>query len=133
MTSLLDRFTAPAEPEGGTLTQPYRPDARPFWLGIPGLDPAYPSPADAELAARIAAEACAVHAHGMTAIMAPFIGKSPAQKYLDWLLDARTDLEAWLRRYALRVTCDRADGADASGILSAAAQVAAFVNPGRRR
>lgn len=133
MTSLLDRFTGTDEPDGGTMTQPQRPSARPFWTGIPGLDPGCPAPADRELAARIAAEACAVHVHGMTATQALLMRKSPAEKYLIWLLEATDDLEAWVRRYALRVTCERAGDAEPGDILDAAGQLAAFVYPGRRR
>jgi hypothetical protein len=131
--TVLDRFTAPAEPEEGPVTQPRRPSGRPFWTGIPGLDPGVPAPADRELAARIAAEACAVHVHGMTATMQLLMRKSPAEKYLAWLLDAADDLEAWVRRYALRVTCDRAGDAEPGDILDAAWQTVAFVYPGRRR
>ena len=134
MTTLFDRFAASAEPEEGIVTQPRRPSARPFWAGIPGLDPAVPAPADRELAARIAAEACAVHVHGMTAIMPVLMRrKSPAEKYVAWLLDADDDLEAWVRRYALRVTCERAGDAEPGDILDAAWQAVAFVYPGRRR
>lgn len=134
MTSLIDRFTGTDEPEGGTMTQPHaRPYGRPFWTGIPGLDPGCPAPADRELAARIAAEACAVHTHGMTATQALLMRKSPAEKYLAWLLDAADDLEAWTRRYALRLTCERAGDAEPGDILDAAGQLAAFVYPGRRR
>lgn len=137
MTSLVERFAGTAEPEGNPVTQPYaRPFDRPYWLGVPGLDPAVPAPADRELAARIAAEACAVHVHGMTATMPLLMRRrSLADKYLAWLLDAGDDLEAWTRRYALRVTCDRAGAGDAEpgDILDAAGQLAAFVYPVRRR
>ena len=133
MTPLLDRFTASAEPEEGIVTQPRRPSARPFWTGIPGLDPGVPAPADRELAARIAAEACAVHVDGMTATLGLLLRKSPAERYLAWLLEAGDDLESWVRRYALRVTCDRAGDAEPGDILDAAWQTVAFVYPGRRR
>jgi hypothetical protein len=138
MTLLLDRFAATAEPEGDTVTQPYRPDARPFWLGIPGLDPAYPPPADPMLTARLAAEACANHVHGYTATMGGVVfGKSAAQKYLEWLLKAGgDDFEAWTRRYALRVTCDRVwrtEDIDPGDVLKAADLTVDFIFPGRRR
>lgn len=141
MTSLLDRFTGTAEPEGGTVTQPYRPGERPFWLGIPGLDLAVPAPADRDFAARLAAEACATYVHGMTATMArPLVSwgrKNAAEVYLAWLLKAGSDdLDAWTRRYCLRVTCDRVgpDGDVAPGAVLEAADLAAdFLYPGRRR
>jgi hypothetical protein len=137
VTSLLDRFTGTDEPEGEPVTQPYRPDARPFWLGIPGLDPAYPPPADPMLTAHLAAEACANHVHGYTATMGGALwGKSAAEKYLAWLLDFRDDMEAWVRRYALRVTCDRVwrnGDIDPGDVLKAADLTVDFVYPGRRR
>jgi hypothetical protein len=133
MTTLFERFTTPAEPEEGIVTQPRRPSGRPFWTGIPGLDPGIPAPADRELAARIAAEACAVHMHGMAATLKLPLRKPVAEKYLNWLLDAADDMEAWVRRYALRVTCDRAGEAEPGDILDAAWQTVAFVYPGRRR
>jgi hypothetical protein len=132
--TFLERFTGTAEPEGAPVSQPYaRPSARPFWTGVPGLDPSAPPLADADLAARCAAMACALHVHGPDAGLRGIFGKPPAQKYLDWLLDASDDVEAWMRRYALRLACEHAHVIGERDILEVAGQVLAAVTPGRRR
>ena len=140
MTSLIERITGSADDtEDAPMTTPRQgyPAAAgtvPWWAGVPGLDPACPAPADPDLAARIAAEACARQVYGPGAAAGPLFGRSPAQKYLDWLLKAGPDdVEAWVRRYALRRACDYAATIGADDILDAAGETAAFVSPGRRR
>jgi hypothetical protein len=136
MTTLLERFTgADADREETPLTQPYhrRPAGLPFWAGVPGLDPAAPLLGDWSVAARLAAMVCALHVHGPDAGLPRILGKPPAQKYLDWLLEARSEDEAYMRRYALRFACEHADIIGAGGILDVASQVCAAVAPGRRR
>ena len=135
MTSLLERITGTDAPEETPVTNPPprpRPYSVPWWLGVPGLDPAVPAPADRELAARIAALACAQHVHGPAATAGAVWAKSPAQKYLEWLLRAGGDWDAWVRRYALRRACDDVGVIGAEGILEVAGHAADFVL-GRRR
>ena len=135
MTALLDLITGhDREPEGEPVTLPYaRPPGRPFWTGVPGLDPSAPPLADPDLSARTAAMACALHVYGPDAGLRGMFGKAPAQKYLEWLLDAPDEVEAWLRRYALRFACEHADVIGAADILEVAGQVCGAVTPGRRR
>ena len=138
MTSLLERFTGAdtdREPEGEPVTLPFgrRTADYPFWAGVQGLDPAAPEPDDWAFAARLAAMACALHVHGPDAGLRGVFGKPPAQKYLDWLLEATGTADAYLRRYALRFACERADVIGERDILDVAAQACAAVTPGRRR
>lgn len=79
-----------------------------WWAGVPGLDPLHPV-GDARHAAQIAAMACAAR------VLGPDVnhrtrfrgGASPiARDFYRWLAGHSGDIDAWLRRLALRLACD---------------------------
>jgi hypothetical protein len=135
VTSLLDRFTAPADPEETRVTNPppALPRGVPWWAGVHGLDPALPAD-DWGLAAQCTAMACAAHVFGTGAgYPAKLISRkpSPARQFLDWLLDAAGPEDA-ARRLALRLICERTQSADADDVLEDAGKLHASCSPGRR-
>ena len=120
MTSLLDRFIPTAEPEETRVTAPppFTP-ARSPWQYVPGIDPAAAA-GDWALEAQCTAMACAAHVFGLGAgYRAKLITRkgSPAQQWLDWLLDTGSPEDAMLRRLALRLICERTQAADADAVL----------------
>jgi len=124
VTSLLDRFSAPAEPEEARVTNPAPalPRGVPWWAGVHGLDPALPvdDVADWALAAQCTAMACAAHVFGTAAGWPEKLLSrkgSPARQFQDWLLEAPDAADAARRRLALRLICDRTQAADADGVL----------------
>jgi hypothetical protein len=134
VTSLIDRFTGTDEPEGGILTQPYRPSARPFWLGVLGLDPAIPVD-DWALAAQCTAMACAAHVFGTGAgYPEKMLSRkgAPARYWAGWLLEAPGPEDAMRRRLALRLICEQGPALDADGILEDAQRLHDACSPGRR-
>lgn len=137
MTSLLDRFTAPAEPEETRVTNPPAPALPrgvPWWAGVHGLDPALPVD-DWALAAQCTAMACAAHVFGAGAgYPAKLLSRkgSPARQWLDWLLEAPGPEDAARRRLALRLICERTQSADADDVLEDAAHLHSSCSTGRR-
>lgn len=136
MTSLLDRFTAPADPEETRVTNPppALPRGVPWWAGVHGLDPALPAD-DWGLAAQCTAMACAAHAFGADAGWPERLLSrkgSPSAQFLGWLLEAQGPEDAARRRLALRLTCERTQAGDADGILEDAGKLHASCSPGRR-
>lgn len=134
MTSLIDRFTAPAEPEETRVTNPPTAPPRgvPWWAGAYGLDPAVTAEAmgldvpDWGLAAQCTAMACADRVFGTDAGYSERLLSrkgSPAAQLLGWLLEAAGPEDAARRRLALRLTCDRTQAADADGILEDAGRL----------
>lgn len=120
MTSLLERFAGPAEPEERPVTAPapFTP-ARSPWQYVPGIDPAA-SVGDWALAAQCTAMACAAHVYGLGAgYPVKLLSRkgAPARQWLDWLLDTASPEDAALRRLALRLICERTQAADADDIL----------------
>lgn len=142
MSLLADRLTAPAEPEETPVTNPppALPRGVPWWSGAYGLDPAVTAEAmgldvpDWGLAAQCTAMACAAYAFGTDAGYPEkwTSRKSPAERFLGWLLDTQAAEDAARRRLALRLVCERTQGADADGILEAAGKLHASCSPGRR-
>ena len=140
MSMLLDRFTAPAEPEEPPVTTPRpRSFGVPWWAGVPGLDPAVPVDegtfADWGFAAQCTAMACAAHVFGNAAGYSEklFSRKgSPARQWADWLLAAVSEEDAARRRLALRLACEHSEALNAGDILEDAATLYASVSPGRR-
>lgn len=136
MTSLLERIAGTAEPEGGPVTQPYRPSmpASPWW-GIQGLDPSVPV-ADWALAAQCTAMACAAYVFGTGAGYAERLLSrkgAPVRQWTEWLLQAAGPEDAERRRLALRLTCEQAQALDADAILEDARHLLDSCMPGRRR
>jgi hypothetical protein len=120
MTSLMERITGPAvdlEDTPVTAPQPFRGSSP--WRYVPGIDPAA-SMGDWALEAQCTAMACAAHVYGLGAgYRAKLITRkgAPAAQWLDWLLEAPGPEDAALRRLALRLICERTQGADADEIL----------------
>lgn len=136
MTPLLERFTAPADPEEPPVTTPRpRSFGAPWpWTGVCGLDPAMPV-TDWATAAQCTAMACAAHVFGNAAGYAEklFSRKgSPARQWADWLLSAVSDEDAARRRLALRLACEHSEALNAGDILEDAATLYASCSPGRR-
>lgn len=138
MTSLLDRFTTPAEPEEPSVTTPRpRYSAAPWWAAAPGLDPAIPVD-DWAAVAPYTALACAIHVYGpgaayRTAVL-PFGKKAvPAGLRLRaWLLDrsVATPEHAERRRFGLRLACEHGAGLDVDDLLEMAQDFADALGPG---
>jgi hypothetical protein len=129
MTSLLDRFTGPADDlEAPPVTTPRPfPSAVPWWTGVPGLDPAVPV-GDWAVAAPFAAMACAVRVYGVSAPYRSGLFKaSPASRWYGWLLDASHADDAARRMLALRLICDHAAEIDPDSILQTARDLLAAV------
>ena len=135
MTSLLDRFTAPAEPEETPVTTPRpRIPGVPWWAGVYGLDPAMPVN-EWVLAAQCTAMACASHVFGAPAGYAEkmFSRKgSPASQFTAWLLHDGGPEDAARRRLALRLAADSAQALNAGEILEDAQALLDSCFPGRR-
>jgi len=136
MSLLADRFTAPAEPEETRVTNPAPalPRGVPWWAGAYGLDPALPVE-DWALAAQCTAMACAAHVFSTDAgYPSRLISRkgSPARQFQDWLLEAQEPGDAARRRLALRLVCERVQGADADDILEDAGRLHGSCSPGRR-
>ena len=135
MTSLLERFTGPAddlEVRPVTTPPPFR-GASP-WQYVPGIDPAA-SLGDWALEAQCTAMACAAHVYGLGAgYRAKLITRkgSPAAQWLDWLLDTASPEDAALRRLALRLICERAAVSDADAILEDARHLHDAITARRR-
>ena len=143
MTSLIDRFTAPAEPEESHVSNPppALPRGVPWWAGAYGLDPALTAGAlglpadDWALAAQCTAMACAAHVFSTSAgYPSRLISRkgSPARQFLDWLLEAEAPEDAARRRLALRLICERTDAADADDVLEDARHLHDSCAPRRR-
>lgn len=121
MSALVERFTGPADDlEDRPVTAPV-PFARGVspWQHVPGIDPAAAT-GDWALEAQCTAMACAAHVFGLGAgYRAKLITRkgSPAQQWLDWLLDTASPEDAMLRRLALRLICERTQAADADAVL----------------
>jgi hypothetical protein len=123
MTALLDRFAGiVSEPEETRVTKSpslTSPRGVPWWAGVPGLDPVIEA-GDWAFAAQCTAMACAACVFGADA---GYPGKllsrkgAPAWQWLDWLLDATSAEDAFRRRLALRLICERTQVADADDIL----------------
>jgi len=129
MTAIPERFGARTAPEGELMTMP--PQGRyPMWLGVPGSDPQCPL-ADPDLAARLAVMRFSLHVFGADAARRPVLGRSHAQDWLRWLLSAPDDVDAYLRRYALRFACEEAAAAGIvpRDILETAQQLHAACTP----
>lgn len=127
MTSILDRCTAPAEPEETPVTTP-RPRSYgvPWWLGVTGLDPLVPV-YDWEVAARHSALACSLQAFGPDAVYGGGVlafGKAALSlnvRMRRWLLDGvMTPEAAERRRYALRLAVDYGTGLKIDDLLATA-------------
>jgi hypothetical protein len=144
MTSLLERFTGPADDLETPLTPPpqqYTPavpgtSAIPWWTGVPGLDPDIRVPDDGWLlAAECSAMACAAQVVGIGAGRAGWWRtekSSPARKWLDWLLEAAGTPDTRKRILALRLICERAAVIHDEHILRAAQSLYAACTPGAR-
>lgn len=79
-----------------------------WWAGIPGLD-CHDRPDSQELAARIAALACAARLHPINTQATRFADTAASKavrKFLPWLLEAKDAPDAYLRRLALAFACD---------------------------
>jgi hypothetical protein len=130
MTSLIERFTGPADVEETPVTNPPSftpPRGIPWWAGVPGLDPAVPV-GDWAVAAPFAAMACAVRVYGVTAPYRSGLFKaSPASRWYGWLLDANHADDAARRMLALRLICDHAAEIDPDSILQTARDLLAAV------
>lgn len=143
MTALLDRLTAPAEPEEPPVSTPRpRITGVPWWAGVPGLDPAIPvgehEAHDYASAAPYAALACAVRVYGTDAlyrsVVLPF-GKKAVPAHLRlraWLLDraVTTPEAAERRRFALRLACENSADPEVGDLLALAQDFADALGPG---
>lgn len=125
MSTLLDRFTAPADPEEPPVTTPRpRSYGTPWWAGVVGLDPSLPV-YDWEVAARFSALACSLQAFGPDGAYRPggliAFGKSavsPNLRLRAWLLDGVMETQAAeRRRYALRLAVDYGAGMKVDDLL----------------
>lgn len=143
MTSLLDRFTAPAGPEETRVTNPppAPPRGVPWWAGVYGLDPAVTAEAmgldvpDWALAGQCTAMACAVCVFGADAgWREKWVSRkgSPVAQFLGWLLEAGEPVDAARRRLALRLACDQTQAMDADGVLEDARRLHDSCTPRRR-
>ena len=94
--------------------------AIPWWTGVPGLDPDCRAHNDT-WAAQATAMACAAHVFGASAGYAADWWRSqkaaPAAKWLRWLVGHRGEGDAFMRRLALRLICERAASIPADQIL----------------
>jgi hypothetical protein len=102
-----------------------------WWAGVPGLDPLHPVN-DPYLAAQCATMACAAHVLRADVIRTSrFRGGAPpvAADFFKWLADHDGEVDARLRRLALRIACD-IPGLDADKVLAAAQGLRAAA-PGR--
>jgi len=137
MTSILDRVTGTDE---GTLmpipeSLPAVPgtSAIPWWVGVPGLDPDARC-ADHVFAAQATAMACAAHVLGADAGRWDWWRterSAPVARWLEWLLRHNGEADAYMRRLALRLICERAAALPDDEILRAAQSLHRACTPRR--
>ena len=99
-----------------------------WWAGVPGLDPLHPV-SDPYYGAQCAAMACAARVLGTDVTRRTRFrgGASPvAADFFRWLTDHSGDVDARLRRLALRLACD-IPGLDPDNALPGAQAVHAAV------
>lgn len=99
-----------------------------WWAGVPGLDPLHPAN-DPSYGARTAAMACAAHVLGTDVTRTTrFRGGASriASDFYRWLTDHDGDLDAYLRRLALRLASD-IPGLPADDVLAGAQSLHAAV------
>lgn len=135
MTSLLDRFTGPADLEDTPVTNPppsfASPRGIPWWAGVYGLDPALPV-GDWATAARYTGLACAVRVCGIDAVYrtALFSRKGkPAARMQSWLLKAVEPEGAARRRFALRLAVEHAAHLEVDDLLVVAGDLCDALTP----
>lgn len=106
----------------------------PWWTGVPGLDPDIRG-ADWRWMAQATAMACAAHVLGADAGRWDWWRtrkSSSAATWFKWLLKARGEDDAYMRRLALRLICERAALIPDDEILPAAEMLYAACDPGIR-
>ena len=99
-----------------------------WWAGVPGLDPLHSAP-DPSYGAMTAAMACAAHVQGADVTRnTRFRGGASrvASDFYRWLTDHDGDLDAYLRRLALRLAAD-IPGLPADDVLAGAQALHAAV------
>jgi hypothetical protein len=92
-----------------------------WWAGVPGLDPLHPA-RDPSYGAQTAAMACAAHVLGADVTRTTRFrgGASPvASDFYRWLTGHNGELDAYLRRLALRLASD-IPGLPADDVLAGA-------------
>ena len=139
MTTIFER-RAGAELEGTLMPTPESlppvpgTSAIPWWVGVPGLDPDSRA-ASWQWMAQATAMACAAHVLGADAGRWDWWRtrkSSSAATWFKWLLKARGEDDAYMRRLALRLICERTALIPDDEILPAAEMLYEACDPGIR-